>query len=160
MHLGENDSLGQVFTIRCHISQHHDPRQPQVATAAAQVVHHCREPTEVHDDLGQLEEHRRFAHRVVRTLSERRKARLTYLWRVFHHLPQQRGDVFPDVLVWISEGGDRRREDLGHNHYLCQAGRVFADLAEGGEHLPLRGDKQLLELSQEKINSYLKFILF
>lgn len=57
--------------------------------------------------------------------------RRKYLRRLFRHLPHQGGDIFPDVLVRVSEGGKGRGEDLCLDHRLRQVHRVFADLAEG-----------------------------
>lgn len=54
-----------------------------------------------------------------------------HLWCVFHHLPQQGGDVLPDILVWISEADYSCREDLSLYHHLRQADRVLTDLTEG-----------------------------
>lgn len=53
-YLGENDSHGQLLTVRCHISQHHDPGQPQASAALAEVGDHFGRAATIDDYLGQL----------------------------------------------------------------------------------------------------------
>lgn len=65
-----------------------------------------------------------------------------YLGRVFDHLSHQNGDVIFHAFVRIPEAHDGRGEDVGLDHHLRQAHRVFADLTESGEYLPLCGDKR------------------
>lgn len=56
-HLGEDDSHGEVLTVRCHVSQHHDARQSLTSATIAQTVDHSSQTTTVYNQLGQLEPH-------------------------------------------------------------------------------------------------------
>lgn len=140
-HLGEDDSHGQVLAVSRHISQHHDPRQPQVSTGLAQEVDHSCHASTVHDHLGQLQTHSAHYSGARMCVSSVNECVLQYLWCVFHHLPHQSGDVLPHVLIRVFEAGDGCREHLRLNHHLRQADRVLTDLTEGGEHLPLQGQE-------------------
>lgn len=82
------------------------------------------------------------------------------LRRVLHDLPHQGGDILADVLVLISEAGQRCREHVGLGHHLCQVHRVFADLTESREHLPLDGDKHMVPLKSYTFLSFLPFYFF
>lgn len=117
--------------------------------AITQIVDHCCQPAAVHDHLGQLETRRRVTLRPAADDCAHKSvcARImSYLWCVFHHLPHQSCDVLPHVLIRIPEAGHCCREDLSLHHHLRQADRVLTDLTQSGEHLPLDGDRNTLNL--------------
>ena len=148
-HLGENDGHGEVLALSRHVSQHHDPRQPQASLAVTQRIDDCwqaHHSSQSPGTAGNTQAHAGYFVYCHWCLSQQVCVCVwcvcvcvQYLWWVLHHLLHQSGDVLPHKLVWVSEAGQGCREDLGLDHHLCQADRVLADLTEGWEHLPLHG---------------------